>query len=82
VPDSVPINDPEQERRKNFTSPIKCWCGQIGSATWEGRAQLSPEGAGPGLLAVSSGFYLRGRKKDMLKMDVVCELCKRIVVDS
>jgi len=75
-----PSKNPDEAREK-FAVPIKCKCGQVGSATWEESAQLNPKGARPVLLDVSSGFYLRLRKKDIGKTEIVCAVCESVVPD-
>ena len=75
------VNPTEKPVRKKFVAPIKCGCGQVGSAFWEGAARLVPKAPLPVLLEVSSGFYFRLRKKDIARTEIVCGLCESIVPD-
>jgi hypothetical protein len=69
--------EPSQGREK-FAVQIKCKCGQVGSATWEENAQLSPRGPMAVLLSVSSGFYMRVTKKHIGKTEIVCAVCDAV----
>jgi hypothetical protein len=73
--------EPEQ-RREKFAVKIKCpKCGQIGSATWEENAELSPKGPMSQLLNVSSGFYQRVGKADRGAIETMCGVCETVIVD-
>jgi hypothetical protein len=67
--------------RKRFVAPIKCACGQAGSAFWEENDLPNPRGPMPVLLEVSSGFYFRLRKKNIARTEIICGLCESIVPD-
>ena len=73
--------EPEQ-RREKFAAKIKCpKCGQIGSATWEENADLSPKGPMSQLLNVSSGFYQRMVKPERRTIETVCGVCETVIPD-
>jgi hypothetical protein len=81
---SVKLVKPTEKRvqaREKFAAPIKCRCGQEGSAFWEENALPNPRGPMPVLLDVSGGFYFRLRKKNVARTEIVCGLCERIVPD-
>lgn len=69
------------QRREKFLVPIRCECGQVGSAIWEENTNLSPKGPRPVLVEVSSGFYFRVMKKDICRTEIVCAICEGVVVD-
>jgi hypothetical protein len=73
-----PSKKPDEGREK-FPVPIKCKCGQVGSAIWEESAQPNPKGPRPVLLEVSSGFYLRLRKRDIGTTEIMCAVCESVV---
>jgi hypothetical protein len=73
--------EPEQHREK-FAVKIECpKCGQIGSATWEENAEMSPKGPMSQLLSVSSGFYQRVVKLDRGAIETFCGVCETVIVD-
>jgi hypothetical protein len=73
--------EPEQ-RREKLAVKIKCpKCGQIGSATWEENAEMSPKGPMSQLLSVSSGFYQRAVKTDRGAIETACDACETVVPD-
>ena len=44
-------------KREKFSVRVECKCGQVGHATWEENAEVTPQGPQAVLLSVSSGFY-------------------------
>jgi hypothetical protein len=70
---------PSFQIREKFAAPIKCRCGQIGSAVWE-ESDAPVNGAlRPVLQEVSSGFYMRLQKKNLSRTEVVCAVCEAVV---
>src|SRR5690349_14300503 len=53
------LNSNFSQDRLQFVTPIKCGCGQVGTAIWKKNATASPDGPRPELQEVSSGFYMR-----------------------
>jgi hypothetical protein len=72
-------NQQSVENREKFVVPMKCQCGQVGTAIWEESAELSPQGPKALLVEVSSGFYIRVQKKNIGKSEVACAICESIV---
>jgi hypothetical protein len=72
-------SQPSPVPRERFAVPIKCKCGQVGSATWEENAQISPKGPQLMLLGVSDGFYERLQKKNWSGSEIVCAVCEAVI---
>ena len=70
-----------REPRKKFVVPIKCQCGQVGSAMWEENAKPSPAGLQPVLLEVSLGFHFRVQKDGRVAPQIICAACQNPVLD-
>jgi hypothetical protein len=69
-------------QREKFPVKFSCLkCGQVGSATWEENAEVSPKGPMPLLLGVSSGFYQRMCEPHTGSMEIVCGVCESVVPD-
>ena len=68
--------------RKQFTAPVECDCGQYGAAIWEENTVPTPRGRQPVLLEVSSGFYVRVRKRDGRVTEIACGICEKTVAFS
>ena len=66
------------EKREQFTAPVKCKCGQSGTAIWERNIEMT-SGPQPVLLGVSSGFFVRINKKDAHTGEIACDRCERTV---
>jgi len=65
----------ERPTRDQFTIPLKCRCGQTGTAVWEENGAVSPAGPQPYLVNLSDGFYERIKKKDRKSIELVCARC-------
>ena len=68
--------------RQQFTAPVECSCGQHGAAIWEENVAPAPRGRQPVLLEVSSGFYVRVRKRDGRVTEIACGICEKTVAFS
>lgn len=68
--------------RQQFTAPVECHCGQYGTAIWEENTAPAPRGRQPVLLEVSSGFYVRVRKRDGRVTEIACGICEKTVAFS
>jgi hypothetical protein len=64
---------------EKFAAPIKCQCGQVGSAVWE---DVSVHSSRRTLQDVSSGFYMRMQKKNLSRTEIVCAVCEAVVHES
>lgn len=61
--------------RDQFAIPLKCQCGQIGTAIWEESNAVAPAGPQTYLVSLSGGFYERIRKEDGSAIELVCSRC-------
>lgn len=56
--------------------PIKCVCGQVGTAVWEENAGYNIRGPEAVFISVSSGFYKRDSVRTLTRVEIVCCVCE------